>query len=198
MLDASMEEGLVVNSGWLKGGVWPWLGGIHGMAHTLLGNNDKAGDLLYAVANHAAPTGIWVEEQQAREFGSGVAGDVSDAEASAVFISQVRDMIAQERGDTLHLLNVIPSNWLSPGATIALNGGGSLFGSVTLRLSIGKDGRTAELNLLSIDGHAAAGGVVVHLDALLRAGFKMGDGKDIPLSIAIPWKKPLHISFRRM
>jgi len=198
MLDASEEEGLVVNSGWLKGGVWPWLGGTHGMAHTLLGNEEKAGDLLYAVANHAAPTGIWVEEQQARSYGNAVAGDVSDAEASAVFISQVRDMIAQERGDTLHLFNAVPAGWLDPGATIALKGGGSLFGPVALRLQIEKDGRRGELTLSPVAGRGARGGVVVHLVALRRAGFTMGDGKDLPSSVNCSWNEPLHLSFRRM
>jgi len=198
MLDASEEEGLVLNSGWLKGGVWPWLGGIDGMAHAMLGDERRAEDLLYAVANHAAPTGIWVEEQQARSYGSGTAGDVSDAEASAVFVSQVRDMIMQERGDTLHLFDAIPGGWLSPGATIALTNAGSLYGPVTATLTIAGDGRSGELSMFPVDGHGSRGEVVLHFGALSRAGYRTETGRLIPESISIPWKEAFHLSFLKM
>ncbi len=197
MLDGWTKEGLVTNSGWLAGGVWPWLGGVHGMAQTLIGNREKAEELLYAVANHAAPTGVWVEEQQAREFGERVAGDVSDAEAAAVFIGQVRDLIAQERGDTLDLLRGIPAGWVKPGTVAALHGGGSLFGPVTVSLVVGPDGGQADLEVKPVDGRGARGGVLIHLAALIEAGFRNADGSAIPASVSAGWGQALRMTFRR-
>ena len=65
----------------------------HGIAHDLAGNASRARELLYAFANHATPTGTWVEEQSLKGKGERTGGDVSDAEASAVFIYHVRRLL---------------------------------------------------------------------------------------------------------
>jgi hypothetical protein len=197
MLDATMKEGLVLNSGWLNDGVWPWLGGIHGIAQSVVGNDRRAIDLLYAFANHASPLGTWVEEQQTRDAGTTTTGDVSDAEASAVFVLLVRDLIARERLGNLEMLTGIPSEWLRPGGRIELNNGFSLFGPLTLKCLISSDGRAAELFVSAIDGRGSSGKPIVYCRALKEAGYVLDDGSPLPDSLAGSWGKEIHVHLRK-
>ncbi len=74
MLDAHSAEGLILGSGWLHDGVWPWLGNVHSTAHLLAGNSTQAWNILSAVADHACPLATWMEEQQLRTGGHGRRG----------------------------------------------------------------------------------------------------------------------------
>jgi hypothetical protein len=197
MLDACEREGLIASSGWMEGGVWPWLGGIHGIAHLIAGRPERAVDLLYAFANHAAPTGIWVEEQQTKNDGTRTSGDVSDAEASAVFVNLVRDLIAIEHADTLELLTGIPQQWVRPNARVALNGGQTLFGKITLELRISPDGMSASLAVSPVGRPGSRGYPRVHLDALKQRGFTSPNGSPLPDVVRGAWGKRIGLSFRR-
>jgi hypothetical protein len=197
MLEATMHEGLITSSGWLHNGVWPWLGGIHGIAHELFGNHARAHDLLYAYANHAAPVGTWVEEQHTRDAGNATAGDVSNAEASAVFVHLVRILLVRERLDDLELFAGVPEAWLVPNARIELNAIATDFGPVTLRLTISADGQLATLFVAPIDGRGSAGKPVVVLQALKKLGFVSAAGAALPDKIAGVWKKPMKIYLRK-
>jgi hypothetical protein len=197
MLDATTQEGLITGSGWLNNGVWPWLGGIHGLAHELYGHHTRAHDLLYAYANHAAPVGTWVEEQHTRDIGTATAGDVSNAEASAVFIHLVRALLIRERLDDLELLAGVPPEWLVSNAKIALNEILTDFGPVTLRLTITADGKSATLVVAPIDGRDSAGKPVVVLQALKKLGFVSASGEVLPDKIVGAWKKPMKIYLRK-
>ncbi len=171
MLDGTLQEGLVSGSGWVPDGVWSWLGGVHGIAHDLAGNPLRAQELLYAFANHATPTGTWVEEQSLKDKGERTGGDVSDAEASAVFVYHVRRLLVRERLDDLELLAGIPDAWLKPGATTALNRVFTEFGPLSFHLTLSPDGSRAELHLSPIDGRGSKGAPVLFLQALKRQGF---------------------------
>ena len=197
MLDATMKEGLITNSGWLGNGVWPWLGGIHGIAHNLVGNALKANDLLYAVANHASPLGTWVEEQQARDVGTATAGDVSNAEASAVFIHFVRNLIARERLENLELLTGIPPEWLVPDGRIELNNGFTEFGPLTLKLRISSDGKSADLFVSAVDGRGSKGKPVVFLHTLKESGYVFEGGSSLSDVLDVSWGKELRMRFRK-
>ncbi|MEO8169168.1 MAG: hypothetical protein ABI623_13025, partial [bacterium] len=194
MLDATTKEGLISNSGWMKDGLWPWLGGIHGMAHHLAGNNQKAIDLLYAVANHAAPTGVWVEEQQQKKDGNNTSGDASNAEASAIFIHFVRNLLVREKPDTLEFLSGVPDEWIHRGAVIEVNNGLTEFGPVTMKLQISGDGKRGDLRISGIDGHGKKGYPVVVLSALKRAGFTAANGTPLPDRLVGSWKKAMSLS----
>jgi hypothetical protein len=195
MLDASMKEGLIISSGWLHNGVWPWLGGIHGMAHQLFGNTSRAHDLLYAYANHATPTGTWVEEQQTKDIGNATAGDASNAEASAVFIHLVRLLLVRERLDDLELLAGVPAEWLVPNAKIELNEIWTDFGPVTLQLFISPDGGSASLFVAPIDGRASKGKPIVSLQVLQQLGFVFEKGDPLPDQIIGAWGKAMQMRF---
>lgn len=197
MLDATMKEGLIVSSGWLHNGVWPWLGGIHGMAYQLFGNTSRAHDLLYAYANHAAPTGTWVEEQQIKDIGSATAGDVSNAEASAIFIHLVRLLLVRERLDDLELLSGVPSEWLIPNAKIELNEIWTDFGPVTLRLTISPDGKSASLLVAPIHGRGSKGKPVIFLRQLQKLNFVSENGEPLPEVVNGVWGKPMKVNFKK-
>jgi hypothetical protein len=197
MLDATTKEGLITSSGWLNNGVWPWLGGIHGLAHELYGNHTRAHDLLYAYANHAAPVGTWVEEQHIRDTGTATAGDVSNAEASAVFIHLVRVLLVRERLDDLELLAGVPEEWLVPNAKIELNEIWTDFGPVTMRLSMSSDGKLVSLFIAPIDGRDHQGKPLVFLHALQRLGFVKANGEALPNVLIGEWKKPISMRFKK-
>jgi len=197
MLDATTKEGLITSSGWLQNGVWPWLGGIHGVAHELFGNHERAHDLLYAYANHAAPVGTWVEEQHTRDTGTATAGDVSNAEASAVFIHLVRVLLIRESLDDLELLAGVPEEWLVPNAKIELNEVWTDFGPVTLRLTMAADGKSATLFVAPIDGNGSAGKPVVVLQALKKLGFVAASGAALSDKLIGAWGKSIKLNLRR-
>lgn len=197
MLAATMQEGLIVNSGWLNNGVWPWLGGIHGIALEMFDQHERAHDLLYAYANHAAPLGTWVEEQHLKTAGTATAGDASNAEASAIFIHLIRILLCKERCDNLELLAGIPPEWLKPNAKIVLNSVWTDFGPVTLQLTIATDGQTAELFVAPIDGRGSAGKPVIVLQALKKIGFVAITGEPLPEQLPGAWKKAIKLNLRR-
>jgi hypothetical protein len=197
MLDSTLKEGLIANSGWLKDGVWPWLGGVHGIAHSFEGNNKNATDLLYAYANHASALGTWVEEQQTRDVGTSTTGDVSNAEASAVFVHFIRNLIARERLENLEILAGIPPEWLIPGGRIELNNGYTEFGPVTARLAISSDGRSADLFVSAIDGRNSVGKPVIFLQTLREAGYVFENDSPLPDVLEGSWGKEMHARMRK-
>jgi hypothetical protein len=180
MLDARTEEGIIVGSGWLQDGVWPWLGGIHAMAHHRMGHWVKAMEILQAFADHASPLGTWVEEQQPRARGTRTTGDGSNAEAGAFFVQSVRNLLVCERADTLAFLAGFPQSWLGPGKQTLLRDGGTTMGNASLEVSISTDGRIATLVLTPPARGMRTGLPVLYCHALRDAGFLTPDGKALP------------------
>jgi hypothetical protein len=193
MLDGVTKEGLIANSGWMKDGIWPWLGGVHGMVHHLVGNSQKAIDMLYAVANHASPTGVWVEEQQQKKDGTNTSGDASNAEASAIFIHFVRNLLVREKPDLLELLSGIPDEWIHPGALFEVNHDLTEFGPVTLSARISQDRKSGEIRVSAIDGRGKKGRPVVVLTAFKRAGFVSANGTTLPDRLEGVWEKEIRL-----
>ena len=63
MLEATEREGMVYGTGWDAAGIWTYFASFYGHAWLWQGNGRKAAQILYAYANHAAPTLVWREEQ---------------------------------------------------------------------------------------------------------------------------------------
>jgi hypothetical protein len=198
MLDAHSREGIVQNSGWLNDGLWPWLGGVQGMAHLTTGDPKGAVDILYAYANHATQLGTWVEEQLPVDVGISTTGDVSDAEASAVFIQFVRYLIVTERGRNLELLGGVPPEWFRPGAHLAVNNAITVFGPVTLTAQVSAAGDQATLRVEPVDGRGSTGALTLDLRPLSGAGFTAGNGRALPASMQIPWNTPCRLNLKRL
>jgi hypothetical protein len=184
MLDSTTREGIIAGSGWMQDGIWGWLGGIHALAHLYRRNSAQAFSLLQAYADHASPLGTWVEEQQPRSMGTRTSGDMADAEAAAFYIQAVRSFIVRERGTTLHLLDGIPAAWVVPGAVTSVTQGGSLFGPVSVSLTVAGDGATASVRVGPVKGRTGRDRVVLHLETLHALGFHspaIGDTGSIEL-----------------
>jgi hypothetical protein len=197
MLNAGSSEGLALNAGWLKGGVWPFFSAIQGMAELWEANADRAAELLYACANHASPLGTWVEEQLPRNVGSKTSGDGSNASASALFIMLVRDIIAMERDSSLDLLAGVPARWYRPGGHIRLNNVPTKFGNLTLHVSISQDGRSGQIDVSPPHGSGRPGGPTVFLESLRRMGYRARDGSPLPARLQGAWGKRMSIRFER-
>lgn len=197
MLDGTRIEGLISNSGWLARGLWPWLGTAHAIACQVMDDPDNAIDLLYAVANHAAETGTWVEEQLPRALGTTWTGDASNAEASGLFLHLVRNAFLLERLDTLHLLASVPGRWFRNGSVTEIRNAPTLFGTASLSIRIAHDGRRAELrwNEAATLKKATA---VLHLSSLRAAGFCSLNGAPLPDRMTLTAGKALTLRFRRL
>ncbi len=183
MLDSDLQEGLPISTGWLQDGVWPFFASIQAQACLHQRQFTRAHELLYAIANHASPTGTWLEEQMPLTLGKRTGGDASDASASALFINQVRDMIVLERGDSLVALEGIPDQWLRPGARITLNDVATRRGRLTLRLQIGQDGKRGTLSGVFSPASDTYPQLRVSLRGLKRQGFISLDGRALPDAI---------------
>jgi hypothetical protein len=121
---------------------------------------------------------------------------MSDAEASAFFVQAVRSFIVRERGTTLHLLDGIPPTWLVAGARTSITNGGTLFGPVSLDLSISADGKTANIRLAPVPGRSHNDRMVLHLESLHSAGFRPASGSEAGI-VEVPFGRAAEFTFVR-
>ncbi len=147
MLQSVECEGAVLGTGWLADGIWAYFASYYAHAWLWLGDGQKAAEILYAFANHAAPTLVWREEQMPRGKGDQVIGDIPHNWASAEFIRLVRHLLVLERGNDLHLLEGMPAVWARPGAVTRLQGMPTEFGPMSFELRVSSDGHTARLRV---------------------------------------------------
>jgi len=193
MLQWEKQEGLPVNTGWLKDGLWVFFGTLQAIAHVYQRDQQEAIAMLYAIANHASPFGTWVEEQLPKHIGGRNTGDQSNATASALFIKLVRRLLALERGDRLELLAGVPAFWYKPGARIELNDTPTLFGRLNFRLKISADGNACRIHLRPIGKSGESGGPVLFLQALKQAGYRVPVGDELQLS----WNREATFTFEK-
>jgi len=161
MLEATEREGMVYGTGWDATGIWNYFASFYGHAWLWQGRGQKAAQLLYAYANHAAPVLDWREEQSLRGQPYKKVGDMPHNWASAEFIRLAIHLIELDRGDELHLLEGMPAQWLGAGMTTRLDGVATPFGPLHLAVQVSKDGRTATLDLKPLAANCKS--VVVHL-----------------------------------
>lgn len=163
MLEATEREGLVYGTGWDPTGIWNYFASFYAHAWLWQGNGRKAAEVLYAFANHAAPTGVWREEQSLRGERFRKVGDMPHNWASAEFIRLAIHLLALDRGDEMHLLEGLPLEWTRPGMTTRLKGVATPFGPLTMSLQADADGAMATLDVKPLAANCAA--IVVHLPA---------------------------------
>ena len=143
-------QGLPTHMAWMgAGGVWP--SESMNVAETYLrrGDVDKTVSLLMATLNHTYTTDTFREEikvdknlplacasGQSKDVPDGYGtGDMPEAWGPANLILLLRDMLFYEDGDTLRVLEGIPSDWIVPGESMAIAGAPTtLGGRVSLRL----------------------------------------------------------------
>ncbi len=81
--------------------------------------------------------------------------------ASAEFIRLAVHLIELDRGDELHLLEGLPTEWLGARITTRLNGAATPFAPRHLTVQVSKDGKTATLDVGPLAANCKS--VVVHL-----------------------------------
>jgi hypothetical protein len=197
VLDSDVREGLPIGTGWLQDGVWPFFASIQAQVYLHGQNFARATELLYAIANHATPTGTWLEEQQPVALGTRTGGDASDASAGALFINEVRDMIALERGNTIVALEGTPDAWLAPGTRLALNKVTTRRGLLTLQIQIGRDGRSGVLSGSFVPSSRTTPRLVVSMVGLRRQGFKRTNGAPLPEVMILEHERHFEITFAK-
>lgn len=196
--DAESAQGLPVSIGWLDDAVWAEVGFTCAQAYLWNGDARRAQELLYAAANHAAPTMVWAEEQMPGGSARRIGGDVPHGNASAELINLTRYLIAMERGDdTLDLLRGVPASWIKAGATLRADALNTTFGPLTLSLSIAENGQRGTLTLEAIGSPGSDGGPIVHLRALKEAGFVAPDGSVLPDRWGGAWGESIRIEFQK-
>jgi GH15 family glucan-1,4-alpha-glucosidase len=147
MLQACEVEGLVLDTGWLKNGLWNYFGSFYAHAWLWTGRPEKAIETLYAFGNHASPLLAWREEHRPQGKGAGNVGDMPHNWASAEFIRLVRHLLVLERGSELHLLEGLPASWVAPGAVTRLADIETAFGPMSLEVAAAADGRSVHIRL---------------------------------------------------
>ena len=199
VLRASERQGLPVSTGWLRGGVWAGLGFLYGIDLMLTGDDERAADVLYAFANHASPMGTWVEEQPLVGEGDRLAGDMPHLWNAVGFPHLALSLLAFDRGDDLHLLGAVPSQWLRAGAVASVDGVQTAVGSLTLQLAVSTDGRTATLTADPIGEAGQPGRLLLHTQSLRRAGFSLASGATAAAdeAVELAWGRAVRVTFRR-
>jgi hypothetical protein len=178
MLDSTLREGMITDAGWTRDAVWSWLALLHAVTLCHTGNYDRGLQMIIDVANHAGRLGTWVEEQQIRGKGTNSTGDGANAEASAYFVTGLRDLLLCENRDTTDVLAGIPARWYAPGAVIALDSLPSAHGRISVRAAVSPDGSTLQILFRG----SGRGGPVYRLPtgAIRQAGFTRRAGNPLP------------------
>lgn len=173
MLHTTLQEGMVMGTGWIISGIWNYFASFYGHACQWMGQSDRAAEALYAFANHASPLYLWREEHNPRDLQPiNYIGDMPHNWASAEFIRMVTHMLAIDRGNELHLLEAIPRQWLKAGMSTALSEIATPFGPLSFTLNVDRQGRTARLRIEPLSDPACRE-VAVHL-----AGWARCEGRD--------------------
>ncbi len=154
MLTDHRIQGLVYDSGWMKGGIWSYFSSFYSHALLWLGKPEGIPEQIYAFANHSSPTMVWREEQKPQGQGYDEVGDMPHNWASAEFIRMVVHSIQFDRGNDLHLLEAFPKQWAQAGNKTTLKGIRTPFGPINFSFVVNEKGDAGKLTLEFLEtGH---------------------------------------------
>jgi hypothetical protein len=163
MLQTTLQEGIVMGTGWDMEGIWTYFAAFYGHACLWVGESERAHASLYAFANHASPLYAWREEQSPRDLTpSNYVGDMPHNWASAEFVELAVHLLALDRGNEMHLLEGLPKEWIQPGMKTALKDIATPFGKLSFTLQVDESGKTATLNVEKLSDTSCKG-LFVHL-----------------------------------
>lgn len=163
MLHTTLQEGMVMGTGWIIDGIWNYFASFYGHACLWMGERQRAAQSLYAFANHASPLFAWREEHNPRDLERHFVGDMPHNWASAEFVRLAVHLLEVDRGNELHLFEGLPKEWVKPGMETALNQIATPFGELTFSLKIDERGKIATLDIDSLSDNSCKK-VVVHID----------------------------------
>jgi hypothetical protein len=147
MLHTTLQEGMVMGTGWIIDGIWNYFAGFYGHACLWMGEGNRAAQSLYAFANHASPLLAWREEHNPRDLQSNYVGDMPHNWASAEFLRLTVHLLAIDRGDDLHLFEGLPKEWVNAGMETSLKEIATTFGKLSFNLKVSDSGESALLKI---------------------------------------------------
>jgi hypothetical protein len=162
MLHTTLQEGVVMGTGWMDDGVWTYFASFYGHACLWMGDGESAYKSLYAFANHASPLYNWREEQNPRDLEPKYWGDMPHNWGSAEFVRLVTHLLALDRGNELHLLEGIPDEWLGSGMETKVDGIATPFGKLSFQLKVDDGTRKATLSVDKLTDKSCQG-IFIHL-----------------------------------
>lgn len=163
MLHTTLQEGMVMGTGWAIDGIWTYFAGFYGHACLWMGENRRAWESLYAFANHASPLYCWREEHSPRDLTpSKYVGDMPHNWASALFAGLAVHLLALDRGSELHLLEGLPPEWRQAGMKTCLKNIATPFGKLSFTFQVNAQGTEAALTVDALSDPSCKG-VYVHL-----------------------------------
>jgi hypothetical protein len=151
MLRDAMVEGVVLDTGWMEGGLWSYFSSFYAHALLSLGHGEEVPQILYDLANHSSPTLVWREEQKPQGHGYQEVGDMPHNWASAEFVRMLIHMLEIDRGTELHLLEGFPPEWAAPGCVTRLHGIRTPFGPIDFEVDGLEAGLRVKLEFGEID-----------------------------------------------
>ena len=168
MLERSVKEGLLFNTGWMNNGIVLTTASDYAHALQWTGKAQEAANIMYAMANHAAPNYSWHEQQSLKEVtDTFTMGDMPNSRVSAEFIRLVRHLIVIERGYELHLMEGVPPAWTKPGMELKLEGILTDFGPLNFKIAFSADGSKATIDMnLDTNNRRPPQKILLHLDGI--------------------------------
>jgi hypothetical protein len=162
MLHSTLQQGIVMGTGWMVDGLWTYFASFYGHACLWMGDAKRASESLYAFANHASPLYVWREEQTPRDLQPKYWGEMPHNWGSAEFVRLAVHLLALDRGTEMHLLEGIPVEWLQSGMITRLKEMATPFGKLSFTLQVSLDGKTATLTIDKLPDQSCTG-IFVHL-----------------------------------
>jgi len=162
MLHTTLQQGVVMGTGWMTDGIWTYFASFYGHACLWVGDGKKAYESLYAFANHASPLYAWREEQTPRDLTAKYWGEMPHNWGSAEFVRLAVHMLALDRGTELHLFEGMPPEWLQPGMKTELKEIATPFGKLSFTLQVDNNGQTASLEMKELTDKSCTG-IFIHL-----------------------------------
>jgi hypothetical protein len=163
MLHTTLQEGMVMGTGWAIDGIWNYFAGFYGHACLWVNESKRACESLYAFANHASPLYNWREEHSPRDLTpSKYVGDMPHNWASALFATLAVHLLALDRGNELHLLEGIPAEWRQAGMKTSMKDIATPFGKLSFIFEVNAQGTEATLTVDPLSDPSCKG-IFVHL-----------------------------------
>ena len=127
--------GIPVHTGWMKDGMWVGIT-LDNLAEVLLlrGESDAAIRYLYATLNHGTPLYSWCEERGQEPGAKECTGDRQHLWTPVAVARLIRDTMALEDGERLHLARGAARQWLDSGKPVGVKGMATHFGRVSYEM----------------------------------------------------------------
>jgi len=135
-IEANVSKGgIPIHTGWMADGMWVAIT-LDNVAevHLARGNGDAAARYLYATLNHGTPLYTWCEERGQEPGTSKCSGDRQHLWTPVAVVRCLRDCLAMEDGDGLHLALGTDREWLGSGKPVGFANAATHFGRVSFEM----------------------------------------------------------------